>query len=63
MTENKVADVAVVDGKVICGWFALCDQPATHAVDHPILGWIPVCTRCVESRHMEDAQLAEWKVA
>lgn len=38
--------VTVVDGKVICDWFAKCKRPATGVVDHPTLGYVPTCTRC-----------------
>lgn len=30
----------------ICGWFLLCDRPATHLEPHPMLGPIPACDRC-----------------
>jgi hypothetical protein len=33
---------------VVCQWFALCDNPATHDEPHPILGTVPTCDRCGE---------------
>lgn len=30
-----------------CEWFALCDNPATNIVSHPILGPLRVCDTCV----------------
>jgi hypothetical protein len=32
----------------LCQWFALCDQPATGTMPHPILGDVPICDRCRE---------------
>lgn len=29
-----------------CGWFALCERPATTTRPHPILGDVPTCDRC-----------------
>lgn len=29
-----------------CQWFALCTNPATDLVPHPILGSVPACERC-----------------
>jgi hypothetical protein len=29
-----------------CQWFALCDNPATGHMPHPILGSVPICDRC-----------------
>ena len=29
-----------------CAWFALCDNPATGTLPHPILGDVLVCDRC-----------------
>lgn len=33
---------------VACHWFALCDHPATSLREHPVLGAVPICTRCEE---------------
>jgi len=30
-----------------CQWFALCMQPASVLVRHPILGTVPTCPECV----------------
>lgn len=29
-----------------CQWFALCANPATTSIQHPILGSVPTCSRC-----------------
>jgi hypothetical protein len=29
-----------------CMWFALCDNDAATTRPHPILGDVPICTRC-----------------
>ena len=29
-----------------CKWFALCENAATGALAHPILGDVPICDRC-----------------
>lgn len=34
--------------KLICQWFARCDNYATHAEPHPMLGFVPACDRCVK---------------
>lgn len=31
-----------------CQWFALCDQPATHVGEHPVLVAVPVCDEHAE---------------
>jgi hypothetical protein len=31
----------------MCRWFALCDRAATRAQDHPVLGSVPICERCL----------------
>ena len=30
----------------LCAWFALCVRRATATRAHPILGAVPICTRC-----------------
>lgn len=30
----------------LCQWWAMCDQPATHTLAHPVLGQVPICDRC-----------------
>ena len=29
-----------------CQWFIMCLNPATGVEPHPILGEVPICTRC-----------------
>lgn len=36
------------EGKVICGWFALCDHVADGYIEHPALGPVPTCRRCAD---------------
>jgi hypothetical protein len=31
----------------LCGWFAACPNRAVAIVNHPILGDVPICIRCV----------------
>jgi hypothetical protein len=26
-----------------CAWFLSCNNPAYMDVDHPMLGWVPIC--------------------
>jgi hypothetical protein len=34
-----------------CMWFALCDHQAVTTEAHPVLGDVPICTRCKEKIH------------
>lgn len=36
------------EGKVVCAWFALCDNEATGVVEHPVLEYVPTCQRCAD---------------
>lgn len=29
-----------------CQWWALCENPATGTMAHPVLGQVPICDRC-----------------
>lgn len=31
-----------------CVWFAFCDRSADGVRTHPILGPLPICTRCAD---------------
>jgi hypothetical protein len=37
-----------VRGRPVCEWFALCENPATGLVAHPVLGHVPTCQRCAD---------------
>lgn len=41
----KVADEGDVL-RVLCMWFALCENDATTRRHHPVLGEVPICDRC-----------------
>lgn len=36
---------AIAAGELVCEWFALCTEPATEAIEHPILGAVPTCPK------------------
>jgi hypothetical protein len=46
----------------VCEWFALCTNPTTVALPHPILGPTPCCPRCARKMGMAD-QLVSIEVA
>lgn len=48
MTTRKVVEI-----EVTCQWYLLCENPATGAVSHPILGWVPTCQRCADRHNLE----------
>jgi hypothetical protein len=31
---------------LLCAWYLLCDNVATTTRKHPILGDVPICSRC-----------------
>ena len=31
-----------------CQWFALCENPPTTTLPHPVLGNVPCCNRCAD---------------
>ena len=45
--------IKVEDGKVLCGWYALCENPAGGVVSHPVLGDVPACRRCADKDRQE----------
>ena len=47
---------------ILCHWYALCDHLAVGLVEHPILGAVPVCQRCVD-KHDLDATYGDVQVA
>lgn len=36
-----------------CEWFALCQAETQYVVAHPILGWVPTCSRCAKRFDLE----------
>ena len=32
----------------VCAWFASCRNPADRLEQHPVLGAVPACDRCLE---------------
>lgn len=40
------------EGPPICEWYAKCENDAVGAIDHPILGPVPVCQRCTDKHEM-----------
>jgi hypothetical protein len=44
-----MSEVINVDGvpMLVCEWFAKCTNGTLLAVDHPILGKVPCCGRCI----------------
>lgn len=32
--------------EVMCEWFAMCANMTSDATAHPIMGPVPICTRC-----------------
>lgn len=34
--------------EVPCQWFALCENHAVTTESHPVIGDVPICTRCKE---------------
>ena len=37
-----------------CGYYAGCPSTPTHVVEHPVLGGVPTCSRCIERHGLED---------
>lgn len=46
-TGRETGRVVACD-RVMCGWFARCQNYATHAEAHPVLGPVPACDRCTD---------------
>jgi len=42
-----LSDYPHLEGR-LCEWFVLCDQPAMGLEPHPVLGFVPICRRCVD---------------
>jgi hypothetical protein len=49
MTEQEVTPVQ-------CQWFARCENDATGARNHPVLGDVPICDRCNDKVNRIDGQ-------
>ncbi len=39
-----------------CEWYAMCANPTSKGLKHPILGLVPCCQRCA-SKHNSTDQL------
>lgn len=59
MTTTIKSDAA---GKVLCGWYALCANPAVGVTVHPVLDLVPVCDRCA-AKHELDVYRGEVEVS
>ena len=38
---------AELANRVPCQWFALCDHLTSQGLEHPVLGVLPICDRCL----------------
>jgi hypothetical protein len=50
---EQAGDVYEVDELPTCEWFALCTNEAEVAIQHPVLGFVPICPSCLE-RHKRE---------
>lgn len=50
VTRSECGRVTEVNGipasAIMCGWFAMCRNDATHFEPHPVLTYVPACDRC-----------------
>jgi hypothetical protein len=45
-TDAPCASVHCVQEPSPCEWFAHCENDATGVMDHPVIGFVPICDRC-----------------
>jgi hypothetical protein len=51
------------EGRLICGWFALCENPADWATPGPAdTGMVPVCQRCADKAGLTADELQEFEL-
>ena len=43
-----MSDVKELEQTVTCEWWLLCANDANQAMHHPVLGYVPICDRCLE---------------
>jgi len=45
-TKWNTPPFEVVPFEVMCEWFAMCANMTSDAASHPIMGPVPICSRC-----------------
>lgn len=47
-----------------CEWFAKCSNETSYALDHPILGYVPTCQRCIDKlEKIGDSKLTVYEMS
>lgn len=54
-----MAQAIEVNGRLelVCEWFARCMNSTLRATEHPILGTVPVCTRCAMRHGLKTVEI------